>query len=117
MNAPNMIDIARVELLLGELRLPGVKLMWAFSSRCRATLGHQARFPPYPVMLELTLIATATRMQQERLTASEYKEGVSQYRLNPNQMHCMSSASTLDRPWKGRIPSDWPQRAWICRAT
>jgi len=29
MNAPNTIDIARVELLLGELRLPGVKLMWA----------------------------------------------------------------------------------------
>jgi DNA replication protein DnaC len=28
MNAPNTIDIARVELLLGELRLPGVKLMW-----------------------------------------------------------------------------------------
>ena len=29
MTAPNTIDIARVELLLGELRLPGVKLMWA----------------------------------------------------------------------------------------
>ena len=29
MSAPNTIDIARVELLLGELRLPGVKLMWA----------------------------------------------------------------------------------------
>jgi len=29
MSAPNTIDTARVELLLGELRLPGVKLMWA----------------------------------------------------------------------------------------
>ena len=29
MSVPNTIDIARVELLLGELRLPGVKLMWA----------------------------------------------------------------------------------------
>ena len=29
MSAPITIDIARVELLLGELRLPGVKLMWA----------------------------------------------------------------------------------------
>jgi hypothetical protein len=29
MSAFNTIDIARVELLLGELRLPGVKLMWA----------------------------------------------------------------------------------------
>ena len=29
MSASNTIDIARVELLLSELRLPGVKLMWA----------------------------------------------------------------------------------------
>jgi hypothetical protein len=29
MSASNTIDTARVELLLSELRLPGVKLMWA----------------------------------------------------------------------------------------
>ena len=29
MSASITIDIARVELLLSELRLPGVKLMWA----------------------------------------------------------------------------------------
>jgi DNA replication protein DnaC len=29
MNTTNTIDAARVELLLSELRLPGVKLIWA----------------------------------------------------------------------------------------
>jgi hypothetical protein len=29
MITPNTIDAARLELLLTELRLPGVKLMWA----------------------------------------------------------------------------------------
>lgn len=29
MSVSTTIDTARVELLLGELRLPGVKLMWA----------------------------------------------------------------------------------------
>ena len=29
MNASNKIDAARIELMLGELRLPGIKLAWA----------------------------------------------------------------------------------------
>ena len=29
MTATNTIDVARVELLMSELRLPGVKLIWA----------------------------------------------------------------------------------------
>jgi hypothetical protein len=28
MNATDKIDAARIELLLGELRLPGIKLIW-----------------------------------------------------------------------------------------
>jgi hypothetical protein len=29
MNAIDMIDTARIELMLGELRLPGIKSIWA----------------------------------------------------------------------------------------
>ena len=29
MNASDKIDAARIELMLGELRLPGIKLAWA----------------------------------------------------------------------------------------
>ena len=37
MTTINTVDAARVELLLSELRLPGIKLMWAcllYTSRC-----------------------------------------------------------------------------------
>ena len=45
MKATDKIDAARIDLLLGELRLPGIKLIWAALA---ATGPPPASWPPSP---------------------------------------------------------------------
>ena len=43
MKTPNSVDVARVELLLSELRLPGIKMRWAKLAEQRAGSGNLHR--------------------------------------------------------------------------
>jgi len=137
MSANDKTDAARVELMLGELRLPGAKLAWAAlaaradkegwpAARFLAALGEQelaernrrrferhldeARLPPGKTLdaFDFTAVPTISKAQIHALAA-----GDAWIERGANLL-CFGPPGGASPIWRPRSPERWSKRAGAC---
>ena len=105
MNATDKIDAARIELLLGELRLPGIKLIWA-------ALAETADKEGWPAARFLAALAEQEMVERSR---RRFERHLEEARLPPGKTLAAFDFDAVPMISKAQVQALAAGDAWLAR--